>query len=299
MKVSVILPSFNRAHFITNAINSVLNQDWTGEIELIVVDDNSTDNTRDVVESIADHRLIYIRNPRNEGGAESRNIGIRASTGQYISFIDSDVIWSETKLSTQIPLLASSDALVSFIYCKGRKQAGAKWNIWPSHGYQGHVFQDLLLGNFVDTPSAIVKREWIVNIEGFDRNLPRFQDWDIFLSLSSRSSCIFHDAILYDSYTFPGSITENNNARLSALTLIYQKHETQINSSTLIKSSFIRKFINANLMCGRKLESLKFLKKLDKKERPKFTAIVAIASILPTNLYIYLFNLNLLRLFRR
>jgi len=90
-KVSVIIPTYNRAHLIGRAIQSVLNQTYQ-DFELIVVDDGSTDNTNEVIKEFSqkDKRILYIKHDKNKGGSAARNTGIKAARGEYIAFQDSD-----------------------------------------------------------------------------------------------------------------------------------------------------------------------------------------------------------------
>lgn len=101
--VSVIIPTYNRAHLLGRAIQSVLDQTY-GDLELIVVDDGSADNTEEVVGSFDDRRLRYIRLSENSGGsAIPRNTGLRAARGQYIASLDDDCFWlDKNKLERQV-----------------------------------------------------------------------------------------------------------------------------------------------------------------------------------------------------
>ena len=99
--VSVIIPTYNRAHLIGRAIRSVLDQtyqDW----ELIVVDDASTDDIPGIVKGFTDGRVKYIRHDENKGAAAARNTGIQAARGAYIAFLDSDDEWLPEKLERQV-----------------------------------------------------------------------------------------------------------------------------------------------------------------------------------------------------
>ena len=95
-KVSVIIPTYNRATTIIKSINSVLNQTYSN-FEIVVVDDNSDDNTKDIIKQIQDDRIIYIKNKKNLGAASARNIGIKNATGELIAFQDSDDEWIKQK----------------------------------------------------------------------------------------------------------------------------------------------------------------------------------------------------------
>jgi len=101
--VSVILPSFNRSNVLAGAIGSVLTQSFR-DLELIVVDDGSTENLKAVVETINDPRLSYVRRAMNGGAAAARNTGLLEARGEFIAFQDSDDIWLPGKLQRQLDL---------------------------------------------------------------------------------------------------------------------------------------------------------------------------------------------------
>ena len=106
--VSVIIPTYNREKTILRAINSVLDQTYK-EIELIIVDDGSIDNTRKIVESLNCQKIKYIYQ-KNGGAAKARNTGIIAASGEYISFQDSDDYWYPEKLEKQLAELEDKNA---------------------------------------------------------------------------------------------------------------------------------------------------------------------------------------------
>ena len=106
--VSIIMPSYNTAKFISETIESVLAQTYTNW-ELIIVDDCSTDNTDEVVKSfLSDNRIKYIKNEKNSGAAISRNRALRESKGKWIAFLDSDDLWMPEKLERQIAFMEAS-----------------------------------------------------------------------------------------------------------------------------------------------------------------------------------------------
>ena len=99
-KISVIIPTYNRGNLIGDSIKSVLNQTYEN-LEVIVVDDGSTDNTKEEIDKIEDERVKYIKLMKNSGGSNARNIGIQNANGKYISFQDSDDIYYPKKLEIQ------------------------------------------------------------------------------------------------------------------------------------------------------------------------------------------------------
>src|SRR5689334_6850738 len=100
--VSVVIPAFNRAFILPEALDSVLAQTWK-DFEVLVVDDGSTDNTEEVLEPyVARHGVRFLRQA-NQGPAAARNRGIEAARGKYVAFLDSDDLWLPIKLAVQIP----------------------------------------------------------------------------------------------------------------------------------------------------------------------------------------------------
>lgn len=107
------MPAYNAEEFISQSINSALTQTYQ-DIELIIINDNSTDNTEKIINHINDNRIVYIKNQRNLGASKSRNLGIKKATGRYISFLDSDDLWEKDKLKIQIEFLNTKN--IPFTY---------------------------------------------------------------------------------------------------------------------------------------------------------------------------------------
>lgn len=111
--VSIIMPSWNTGKFISESIHSVLNQTYTNW-ELLIVDDCSTDNTNDVVNTFSDNRIKYFKNEKNSGAALTRNRAIKEARGEWIAFLDSDDLWKPEKLEKQINFMKKNN--YSFTY---------------------------------------------------------------------------------------------------------------------------------------------------------------------------------------
>ena len=153
--VSVIIPTYNRAHLIGRAIRSVLDQtyqDW----ELIVVDDASTDDIPGIVKGFTDGRVKYIRHDENKGAAAARNTGIQAARGAYIAFLDSDDEWLPEKLERQVQAFESSDAQVGVIYTGtiAVSQSGEALSDYKAPRFRGYIFRDLLISNRIQECST-------------------------------------------------------------------------------------------------------------------------------------------------
>ncbi len=214
MRVSIILPTYNRADSLPTAIRSVLNQTHT-EFELIVVDDGSTDGTRAVLASHRDSRVRILRHPVNRGVAAARNTGIAAATGDVLAFIDSDDVWDEKKLAFQVALfeqypavgaifsdwswVTSTQFIKSYVSCLTSlprilltaPREGSVFLI------DGHTMYNCLLEELPVKPSAFAVRLSTLSQAGrFDETLRSGEDWELFLRLSQSTTWAYIDAPL-------------------------------------------------------------------------------------------------------
>ena len=186
--VSVIIPTYNRAHLVGRAIRSVLNQTYQ-DFEIIVVDDGSTDNTEEVVKSFNDPRIRYIRHEKNRGGSAARNTGIRAARGEYIAFLDSDDEWLPEKLAKQLPVF-EKDSTCGAVYTDLLYMLpDGSVKLCQNYRPEGWILKKLLSSNVVGTTSSvIVRRECFEKIGLFDESLPSCQDWDMWIRIAKRYS---------------------------------------------------------------------------------------------------------------
>ncbi len=226
--VSVIIPTHNRARLLPRAIRSVLAQSHR-DLEVIVVDDASTDDTRRVVARLDDPRVRYISHDTNRGGAAARNTGIAAARGAYIGFQDSDDEWLLEKLEKQMRVFRDHGGDADIVYCGLlRAQCGSVVYIPESRieVRQGDLLSQLLLGNFVSTQTLLVRRERIEDEGGFDERLGRFQDWELAIRLAAKFKFSLVDEPLVIVHETPGNITSNDAAGAAALELILDKHSS-------------------------------------------------------------------------
>lgn len=185
-KVSVIIPTHNRAKFLDSAVTSVLNQTFQ-DFEIIIVDDASTDDTPQVVRQFKDERIKYIRHEANQGGSSTRNTGIANSSGEYIAFLDDDDEWLPKKLKLQVELMENSPPDVGGVYTGHTNidsSSGKRVGVWIPQK-RGNIFHELFTGNWVGTTSSVLLRKECFEKAGlFDKNLPSFQDYDMWIRIS-------------------------------------------------------------------------------------------------------------------
>ena len=112
-KVTIMIPTYNQAKYISKAIESALSIDYSN-IEVIVSDDCSSDNTDEIVKSIKDDRIFYLKNKKNSGAAVSRNKALKMAKGKWIAFLDSDDLWKKDKLEKQIKFMKNNNYHFSY-----------------------------------------------------------------------------------------------------------------------------------------------------------------------------------------
>ena len=180
--ISIIIPTYNREKYILNSIKSVLNQTYNN-IEIIVIDDCSTDNTKSEISKIKDRRIRYIKLNNNNGAAYARNFGIKLAKGKYISFQDSDDIYHYDKLKEQLSNLNRYKSDLDFCKISVTINNNTTYyvpdNITENKILNGDIYDELLCnGNFISTQSILVKKSFVEKYL-FDIRFPRLQDFDL------------------------------------------------------------------------------------------------------------------------
>jgi glycosyltransferase involved in cell wall biosynthesis len=188
--VSVIIPTRNRAALLDRALDSVLAQEGLGklfELDVIVVDDGSTDSTIDVVRRYPQVRHMV---SHHRGVAGTRNIGIQASRGRFVCFLDDDDVWLPKRLKLQIPALerhTEAGAVYSQVFHTETGKAYPEL----SHAASGRIFNALLFGNCMCVHSVLIRREAFEKAGYFDESLSSYEDWDLWLRLSFHFPFVF------------------------------------------------------------------------------------------------------------
>jgi glycosyltransferase involved in cell wall biosynthesis len=188
--VSVVIPSYNRAALLPRAIMSVLKQTLS-DLECIVVDDGSTDQTAQVVAEFQDPRLRVVQLLGNSGYGPANNTGIRVARGEFVAFLDSDDEWLPEKLGRQIARLREREnSPATAVYCRCAIRDGLTDRTWfgPRVIYEGDILERLLEGWHPTTPSLfLVKRRALLEVGSFSESLPCAQDYDLWLRLAAAS----------------------------------------------------------------------------------------------------------------
>ena len=198
--ISVIIPTYNRAEIINIPLQSVFNQSYKN-LEIIIVDDRSTDNTETVINNINDPRIRYIRHSVNQGGAAARNTGIDTATGKYIAFLDSDDAWVSDKLELQLAQIQkypNPERVVSYTQVFF-SHSGITENTYhtfdkkfflPKRGKEpNETVSDYLFCNKGKTlTSTLMMHHSLAINTRFRDSLRKHQDWDFCLRLEARGA---------------------------------------------------------------------------------------------------------------
>lgn len=225
--ISIILPSYNRAHILVRAIESIMNQTFQ-DFEVIVVDDGSTDDTEEKVRSIKDKRIKYIRHEVNKGPAAARNTGISYASGSYIAFQDSDDEWQSEKLERQISIFHKAGEDVGVVYTGFWRIFSDRKVYYPSEKIKnknGDIHYELLNGNFIGMPTVMIKRECFNKVGLFDEALPPLEDWELFIRISRFYKFLLINEPLVLEYESNDSISKNRSSNIKSLRLIIEKHQ--------------------------------------------------------------------------
>ncbi len=188
--VSVVIPTFNRADLLPATLDSVLGQTLE-DIQVIVVDDGSTDDTPEFMAGVTDPRVEYIRNPWSGHPSVGRNTGLRAARGRYLALVDSDDLWLPDKLAAQAAFLeAEPDRLWCFTHYDFLEHPSGRIEHRPLPAWTGHGAYapgDLLRFNFIGSPCLLMRREAVDRVGPYDEApaLRFVEDWEFCLRLSA------------------------------------------------------------------------------------------------------------------
>jgi len=227
--VSIIMPTYNRAYIIEKAIQSVQRQtykDW----ELIIVDDASTDYTKQLLEKYVDSKIHYYIKEENQGANEARNFGAAHAKGQFLAFLDSDNYWPDDRLEVQMQMVEAHRNERCFFYGKVQITNGEEVRIAPKTIVSTKELKAMeLRGNEVDTNTLLISKRIFIEIGGFAKELPRLQDWEIVLRslFSFNLEAVGCEKIFSLSYIQKNSISNNKTAAVNAFEFIIRNYLSQ------------------------------------------------------------------------
>ncbi len=272
--VSVVMPSFNRAHSIERAMKSVLHQTYKNW-ELLVIDDASTDHTQAIVGVFAQHdsRIKYHRMEQNGGACVARNKGIQLAKGTYITFLDSDDEYLPEKIELQVKCFQESDLPnVGAVSC-GREdfRNGVKYFEWIPK-LRGNIVNNLLQKDRIGagTPFLMTRRDILVKHDIlFDPQFPSSEEWDLLLRICQHSAFDFVPQPLVRVYHHDGERLYTNDRALIAVEKQYSKYKHLLVQDKKIHDKFVLKMAVQHYVYGKSDHAVRILQNrmLDKSMR--------------------------------
>lgn len=225
--VSVVIPTCNRAMLLERAIRSVLGQSYAN-LELIVIDDASTDTTPELVRRFDDPRFRYFRMEHNQGAAGARNAAVAASRGPLLAFLDDDDFWLPERLARHVPALlaAPDDTVLSLCSHVQLYYTRATYVGGPRH-FDALRFDRGPFGDFslVATPGWLIRREHFEASGGFDPRMRCWDDWELALRLRKAGSFHAYDEVLWvQDRRRPGGMFDNRRKFANDVAVLIEKH---------------------------------------------------------------------------
>ena len=239
-KVSVIIPTYNRAPLLQRAMKSVLAQTYEN-IELIIVDNASSDNTSEIIKDFKDERIKYLRHSTNKGGSAARNTGIRSAEGEFISLLDDDDELFPEKIERQIRKFNVSSPEVGVIYCGYSFVHGDQIVRTVLPRWRGDVHELCLKRTIMASNTALVKRKFYFTAELWDETFPSCQDWDMWIRLSKYCEFDFIPDALTLVYIHGNQISTNLKNRIFAIQKIIEKYKSEFLTRKKVLSFHFRR----------------------------------------------------------
>jgi glycosyltransferase involved in cell wall biosynthesis len=206
--VSVVIATYNMARYLPMAIRSALDQTYKN-IEVLVVDDGSTDNTQSVMGPFLDDPRARYFPQENKGQAAAKNRGVRESRGDYIAFLDADDMWALDKLEVQLPLFLRSVTGVVYSRYVCIDETGKEMTVADDKLFRGRVSGPMLIHNFIGFGTSVVKKECFDRLGNFKENMRMGIDYDLWLRFSTQYEFDYIDRPLLYYRVWSGQMSNN------------------------------------------------------------------------------------------
>lgn len=225
--VSVVIATYNMGQYINQAVDSILQQQWQN-LEVIVVDDGSTDHTPDAMATYkGDSRVNYIRTP-NQGQPKAKNTGIQNTHGEFIAFCDADDLWEPTKLTVQMPLFDNPNVGIVYSEVSNIDEHNNRYTKPANETrHSGKVTNQLLIENFVPFGTSVIRRACVERNGIFDETFRMGIDWDLWLRYSLDWEFAYTPERTYIYRVWSGQMSTNYRGRYDFATRILKKFVAQ------------------------------------------------------------------------
>lgn len=215
--VSIVIPCFNGGEFVAETIQSVLSQTYEN-LELIVVNDGSTDNSTEVIKCFHDNRLVYIYQ-KNQGLSAARNTGIRHAKGEYLTFLDADDLFMSDKISNQLAFLDQNKEYGLVAQGFTRTDQRGKFLYHSIEKARKINLTDLVQSSQFPVHTALIRKEWIDRVGFFDTSLRAAEDWDYYCRLGIEGCKMYKQSISECTYRLLDNAMTTNAPRQTNMLL--------------------------------------------------------------------------------
>ena len=245
--ISVIIPNYNRETVICETMQSVLDQSYEN-IEVLVIDDASTDHSVEALTKVKDKRVRSIVQKEHRGANYCRNLGVSESKGEYLAFQDSGTIWYPDKLQKQMDRLKKNPK-AEMVYCLSEIEDGGDTYCYPAKEMalcdkEEKCIETLKKGNLIDTPTILIKRKCFFEAGGFDEELLRWQDYDFVIRVVQKYAVVIVNEILIKTKFFENSISNKQSLFIQAMPKFLTKHKSffasEMKNFELLENVFFR-----------------------------------------------------------
>ncbi len=287
--VSVIIPTYNRVNSLTDSLTSITNQTYKN-IELIVVDDNSSDNTKEIIFSLEIPNLKFLTHEKNLGAPAARNTGIKNCTGDFIAFMDDDDMWHPEKIERQLNYLIQNPK-VDAVFCEFKYVLKNKF-YYPDKIMFDSNLLDLSLNRSLGSFSLPLIKKNCIDVTGLiDINLPSCQDWDYWIRLVQNFNLKKISDCLVTRNLSKGQITSDINKKIKGREYLLNKHKALISKYPSIENIHLSRLGSLNTLAGNtKAAKDYFLKSFKTYPYSISTIIHIFLSYFSSNLHKYLIN---------
>jgi len=273
--VSVIIPTYNRPNLIGEALESVLAQTYS-DIEVLIIDGSNNETTRKKISTYSDPRIRY-QSVKNISAANSRNVGIGLSTGEFIAFNDDDDLWHKEKLAKQLPYFQDLECAAVYAIC--RKSLPGYNQLIPAPNTakdtKGNLHQDLLKQNFIALPSLVLRSSCCREIR-FDERLNCLEDWEWLIRISQKYHFDFCQERLVEIRHSPVSVNKSgHNIKAAAYEHIFRKHQGEIRNYPETEAKHLLSIGNQSFLSGNIKKGREYIRK-SLKRSPKVTTALSL-----------------------
>ena len=290
--ISVIIPTYNHGHFIATALKSVLDQEYSN-FEIIIVDNNSTDNTEQQILFFKDSRIRYYKIDNEGVIAKSRNLGILHSNGDWIAFLDSDDFWYSRKLSDFINLISQGNIADVFVHDEFLHflTTGKKRRISCGPFTKNFYLDMLIYGNRVSTSAVMMKKDFLTSNKLLFNERKDFisvEDFDLWLKIAYYGGVFFfHNKPLGEYIIHDNNTSSNSLQNIQNLTSLLKYHVYHVQVSEEEKD-ILWKRVKV------KIELMEFKYKIENQDY--YNSLKDLKKIFSNIKYVYLFLMGKLRI---